>query len=139
MFASGMMESFTNVLAIPDLDAETLNRTLLFIYTGAVDRLQWESAAKLYYAADKYQILSLKKMCTSYFTSNLGISNMCKTLILADWHQDEEMKTSVHQFLCKHVNKCVRSKEWKEFLEEHTQLAANTMQVVIMNGVITQK
>ncbi|KAG8175895.1 hypothetical protein JTE90_019316 [Oedothorax gibbosus] len=56
-----MSERRSGVVDIDDVDSETVDRMLAFLYSDSLDDLQWEEAAALYYAADKYAVQPLKK------------------------------------------------------------------------------
>ncbi|GIY19768.1 speckle-type POZ protein-like A [Caerostris extrusa] len=98
MLQSDVNEKAQDCIDIEDVDAETVRRMLLYMYTDACEDLQWESASKLYAAADKYQILSLKEECSSFLMSNLDTANACDALMIADLHKDEHLK--LNQIYC---------------------------------------
>ncbi|GIY19770.1 TD and POZ domain-containing protein 1 [Caerostris extrusa] len=91
MFESDMKEKAQYCIHIEDMDAGTVRRLLLYMYTDACVDLQWESALQLYAAADKYQILSLKDECSSFLKANLDAANACEALMIADLHHDEHL------------------------------------------------
>ncbi|PRD22121.1 UNVERIFIED_CONTAM: Tdpoz2 [Trichonephila clavipes] len=92
MFTNDMREKNSECVDIEDLDDGTVQRLLLYIYTATLQDLQWDSACNLYAAADKYEILSLKSECTFFLKDNLSQDNCCDLFILADLHQDEDLK-----------------------------------------------
>ncbi|GFY68115.1 hypothetical protein TNIN_445451 [Trichonephila inaurata madagascariensis] len=63
MFNNDMREKNSECVNIEDLDDDTV-QTMLYMYTATVPDLQYDSAYNLYAAADKYEILSLKRMST---------------------------------------------------------------------------
>ncbi|GFX38458.1 hypothetical protein TNCV_2344311 [Trichonephila clavipes] len=93
MFSNDMRERNSECVDIENLDDDTFQRMLEYMYTATVPDLQWDIAYNLY-AADKYEILSLKSKCASFLTDNLTQDNACDLLILADMHQDEELKST---------------------------------------------
>ncbi|GIY38829.1 speckle-type POZ protein [Caerostris extrusa] len=98
MLQSDMKEKAQDSIDIEDVDADTVRRMLLYMYSDACEDLQWESASQLYAAADKYQILSLKEECSSFLMSNLDTANACDALMIADLHNDEHLK--LNQIYC---------------------------------------
>ncbi|KAF8771293.1 TD and POZ domain-containing protein 5 [Argiope bruennichi] len=127
MFSSGMKEQISNCINIEDMSDETIRRMLFFVYTKRVEELTWESASDLYAAADKYAILSLKDICSSYLKDNLSPNNACKALLLADFHADGGLKSAVQDYILKHVKDIVNSNEWKILMETNAKLAAETV------------
>ncbi|KAG5676305.1 hypothetical protein PVAND_006152 [Polypedilum vanderplanki] len=83
MFNADMSETKTKTVKIDDIDGDTFLEFLRFIYTGQVENLK-DIASSLIYAADKYEIIKLKKICTESLMKNLSIKNASETLILAD-------------------------------------------------------
>ncbi|GIY22127.1 TD and POZ domain-containing protein 1 [Caerostris extrusa] len=100
---------------------------LQFMYTADHRDLRWNSACQLYEAADKYEILSLKKICSSFLVSDLSVTNACELLDLFDMHQDADEKQVVQNFILKRDAEVFNSEEWKRFIETNTKLAADTM------------
>ncbi|GIY22802.1 TD and POZ domain-containing protein 3 [Caerostris extrusa] len=127
MFESDMKEKAQDCIHIEDVDADTVRRLLLYMYTDACEDLQWESASQLYAAADKYQILSLKNECSSFLKTNLDAANVCEALMIADLHHDEHLKSASSEFILKHDKKIFNSDEWKRVIRSNGQLAAETM------------
>ncbi|XP_015909800.1 speckle-type POZ protein [Parasteatoda tepidariorum] len=127
MFERDMAEKESGVVKLTDLDADTLTRMLRFIYSGCVEDLNCEIAANLYSAADKYQCLNLKEECASFLKTNLSVANVCDVIYIADMHQDEDLKAAGCEFITLHGAETLRSEEWKMFLKNKTQLAAETL------------
>ncbi|GFY68309.1 hypothetical protein TNIN_219481 [Trichonephila inaurata madagascariensis] len=76
MFTNDLREKNSECVMIEDLDDDTVQRMLQYIYTATVPDLQWDSACNLYAAADKYEILSLKNKTfkTSRTETSFGIT-----------------------------------------------------------------
>ncbi|GFY37077.1 hypothetical protein TNIN_3041 [Trichonephila inaurata madagascariensis] len=62
MFTNDMKEKNNKCVDIEDLDDDTVQRMLLYMYTATLPDFQWDSACNLYAAANKYEILSLKNV-----------------------------------------------------------------------------
>ncbi|GFY56062.1 hypothetical protein TNIN_348831 [Trichonephila inaurata madagascariensis] len=126
MFTSDMKEKSTGSVYIEDLDDDTVQRMLLYIYTATMPDLLWDSACNLYAAADKYEILSLKSECSSFLKDNLSLDNALDLLILSDMHHDEDLKSSTEKFILNHRG-IFKTSEWKLFMKTNLQLAADLM------------
>ncbi|GFU07712.1 hypothetical protein NPIL_350791 [Nephila pilipes] len=127
MFATDMKENIQECVDIPDLDDDTVRRMLLYVYTNALEDLQWESALRLYAAADKYEIVALKSKCSCFLKRNLCPSNLYDALVLADRHADGELKAAAQDYALKHEENVFNSEEWKAFVQSYSTLAAATM------------
>ncbi|CAL1293286.1 unnamed protein product [Larinioides sclopetarius] len=124
MFTSDMREKTDECVNIPDLDDDTVRRMLHFLYTDTIEDLQWEGAKDLYFAADKYEIFSLKQKCASFLKHNLQTSNCCDLLLLADMHNDSDLKTFVLDHIIIQNQQIFLSPEWEIFIKDHINLAA---------------
>ncbi|GBN55472.1 TD and POZ domain-containing protein 1 [Araneus ventricosus] len=130
MFASVMREKINDCVEIEDLNDDTVSRLLLYIYSCEIEELEWVSGTKLYEAADKYQMLTLKEVCSSYVKTNLCRSNACDTLVLADLHQDVDLKTFVQDFILRLGKDIINSEEWEYLMRDNIKLAAETMHLL---------
>ncbi|CAL1291028.1 unnamed protein product [Larinioides sclopetarius] len=115
-------------LEIFDIDAETLDRFLLFLYSETLENLEWNMAIKLLYAANKYQVASLKKECSSFLMSNLSLSNVCEALLLADLYQEDQLRTKCQDSILENAAEIFPSKEWEIFTIDNPLLSAKMLQ-----------
>ncbi|GBM11914.1 Speckle-type POZ protein [Araneus ventricosus] len=127
MFKSNMKERAKDRIDIEDLKPDTVRRMLLYMYTDSLEELQWETASELYVAAEKYQITTLKDKCSSFLKTNLSLTNACEVLLLADLHQDKELKSTVQDFILENDKSIINSSEWKLLMQANVHLAAETM------------
>ncbi|GBO45493.1 TD and POZ domain-containing protein 5 [Araneus ventricosus] len=127
MFTNDMKEKNCGHVDISDLEDDTVHRMLTYVYTDSLEDLQLDSAFKLYAAADKYEILSLKTRCSSFMKENLCPTKACEVLFLADQHQDVDLKCFVQDYILEHDKEVFGSQEWKDFMDTNLKLAANIM------------
>ncbi|GBN29123.1 Speckle-type POZ protein [Araneus ventricosus] len=134
MFSSDMKEKSSGRVDIIDLEDDTVHRMLLYIYTDTLEDLQLENACKLYAAADRYELLSLRSRCSSFLKDNLCPTKVCDVLALADRHQDDNLKSCVQDFILVHDKEVFGSQEWKDFMATNLELAADTMYRKVFPG-----
>ncbi|CAL1279324.1 unnamed protein product [Larinioides sclopetarius] len=127
MLSSDMREKNSNIIPIDDLENDTVQQLLQFIYTDRLEDLCWDSATKLYYAGDKYQIERLKVICSSFLVNNVSPSSASELLILADKHSDSDLKEAVEDFILRHEEQVFELEEWHKLTETNSQLALKTM------------
>ncbi|GBN88589.1 Speckle-type POZ protein B [Araneus ventricosus] len=127
MFQSDMKEKAQDRIDIEDLKPDTVRRMLLYMYTDSLEELEWKTASDLYYAAEKYQIMTLKDKCSSFLKSNLTLTNACEILLLSDLLQDKELKSTVQNFIMKNDKSVINSSSWKLLMKDNLPLAAETM------------
>lgn len=133
MFESHMREHRDGFVDITDLEPDTVERFLRFLYTDTLEALNAEEAIKLYPAADKYNVVYLKHLCRNILISHLSVSAVCEVLILADKHSDDDLLEAVKNFIQKNANDIFHSEQWKKFAETPSQLATSTMLYVLTN------
>ncbi|GBL92712.1 Speckle-type POZ protein-like B [Araneus ventricosus] len=92
MLTSNMKENVKNMVDISDLEEDTVHRMLTFMYTDMAGNLDWDTAKKLYFAADKYGLITLKRLCSEVLYQNLSVTNVGEVLALANIHADEYLK-----------------------------------------------
>ncbi|CAL1262168.1 unnamed protein product [Larinioides sclopetarius] len=129
MFSNDMKEKINDRVEIDDLKDDTVSRMLRYIYCAEVEKLDWGSAIQLYEVSDKYEILTLRDVCSSYLKNNLCGKNACEALVLADLHQDEGLKYFVQDFIVTQGKAIVFCKEWEQLMETNPKLAAETMRL----------
>ncbi|GBN88971.1 Speckle-type POZ protein [Araneus ventricosus] len=132
MFTQDMREKTSRIVDIPDLNADTLSRLLLYIYKDTVEELQWESAVDLFRAAEKYQLLNLRKKCSVFLKSNLSVYDVCSILSLANMHEAGDLRKAAEDFISEHDNEVFDSNEWKTFKEKNFRLASEIMERIIL-------
>lgn len=114
-------EGLSGVVNIKDLDSETLERMLVFLYSDSLEDLQWEEASALYYAADKYAIHPLKSRCLAVLKAGLAVSNACDAVMLADQHEDEQLMRCAMDFVRDH-DEVISSAEWESLEDSNPRL-----------------
>ncbi|CAL1296324.1 unnamed protein product [Larinioides sclopetarius] len=126
MFSTDMEEKMSGCVDMSDFPDETVQQLLLYLYTDRLEKLEWEDIYQLYKAADKYAIIALKDQCSSFLKVNLNMENACRTLILSDLHQDEDLKLIAQDFILKNAKEVFKSEEWKLLADSNSKLALET-------------
>ncbi|GBN67424.1 Protein maternal effect lethal 26, partial [Araneus ventricosus] len=127
MFTGEMKEKTSKCVEIEDLENDTLEKFLAFLYTDSFEESQWNAVVELYYAADKYQVERLKFFCCSFFANNIDVSNVCDLLMLADRHSDSYLKARVEYYIVTHHDCIFGSPTWKQFSDKQPLLALSAM------------
>lgn len=109
------------------MENDTVQKLLLFLYSDKLENLKWNSAIKLYHAADKYKVEKLKVMCTAFLVSNISVSNVSDLLLLADTHNDPHLKMAVEAFIFKHDEEVFCSDQWRKLIRTNPLLVSKTM------------
>lgn len=127
MLRSDMVEGRTGVVNIQNMDVDTFQRFLRYLYTGRLDNtLSFDAVMSLYEAGDMYGVESLSRRCSHFLIRNLMVANACDALAVADAHGDAEFVEAVTVFILeKKVPKCGDS--WRAFCKSHPLLATDVL------------
>ncbi|GBO05359.1 Speckle-type POZ protein [Araneus ventricosus] len=129
MLKSDMLEKETGVVDVEGIDSKTFRRLMCFIYTATFDRdMDCEDIANLYAAADRYSVVSLKRICSSILKSYISVDNWCYLLIFSELHQDDELKHVVEFFIFTHYEDIIHSCDWKIMEENYSQMAEDVLE-----------
>ncbi|XP_057318692.1 speckle-type POZ protein-like B [Microplitis mediator] len=85
MFTHQLKENKENEIDISDMDPDTCEKLLEFIYTDNVSDFN-EVSERLYKVTDKYQLPTLKVLCEESFCKNVNVGNAVQYLVLLDRH-----------------------------------------------------
>ncbi|XP_035218094.1 speckle-type POZ protein B-like [Stegodyphus dumicola] len=132
-FARMFTESTENRIIMSDVNQSVAEQLVLFIYTGQINELSYFTARDLYAAADKYAILELKAFCRQAIISLLSISTAIEALILADTHNDVEMKMDIMSYIFFNLKAIIVTEKWAVFLKEHPKLGTEVQSFIINN------
>lgn len=127
MFSSDTKEMQNSTVDITDLDSETVNRMLKFIYSDAIDEMNEDLIEKLYAAADKYEILCLKERCSTLLKTLLNKVSVCDIYTLADLHQDDSLKAAAQNYIFIYAHTILKSSKWAEFMLSNPRLSSEIM------------
>ncbi|GBN66479.1 Speckle-type POZ protein [Araneus ventricosus] len=130
LFNNRMKEKVIDCVQIEDLDAETVRRFLLFMYSDCLKDLDLENAKKLYFAGEKYEVFPLKCKCSHFLEKNLCPSNCCDVLILADKYSDSDLKKAAQEYIAQHDKEVLESDQWKSLEETNINLAFETFRIM---------
>merc|ERR1719447_2403225 len=84
MLDQNMVEAEKGEVNIVDVEPDTLKQMLEFVYTGQVQEEDY--TPELLYAADKYELSDLVKLCACKFRSKITPETAADILLLADRH-----------------------------------------------------
>ncbi|CAL1290838.1 unnamed protein product [Larinioides sclopetarius] len=127
MFENDMIEKKSGIVDVKDIDIAILNMMLTYMYSAKVETLNYDSAVKLYTAADRYEVIALKEHCSLFLKLDLSASNACDVLILADMHGDMDLKAYTKDFICAHADIILEMPEWNRLIESRIELAAEVL------------
>jgi len=111
MFTSGMSESHTSKISIPNIKSHVFKALLQYIYCNEID-LDEQLALDLIPVVDEYLMKGLKGICEKYLCEQLRKDNVVDMLIVADRHEIEELKKSCFTMIQKNMGNIDESGEF---------------------------
>lgn len=121
-FTHDMIEKKSNEVSITDIDPEIFEKVLRYIYTDQVSDLE-VVAAKLLEAADKYQLLSLKKLCEEALMRSSNRENIVEIVVLADRHSAQNLKDYAIKCIIADARDVMKTPEFGELERTSPSLA----------------
>lgn len=122
MFDYDSSEAVENTVAISDIGSATVKRLVSFLYTATLEKCDFDETLELYYAADKYEVLSLRDECKTELLKNIDVNNACSLFTLASRHNDENLKKGVVQFVSANFISVVNMESFMEMSKEDMAL-----------------
>jgi hypothetical protein len=108
------------ILELKNLDFETAERIINFIYDGKIDDIQ-DYAKTLYHTADQFEMPQLKKYCEESVLAGLTGENAMETVEFAIENDLDDLKWKSLEFLARHISE-VPQIDWVPFIEESPDL-----------------
>ncbi|XP_057339968.1 speckle-type POZ protein-like [Microplitis mediator] len=121
IFTSNMKESRESEITIPEIKPEIFKKILYSIYTDEVTELD-ENAEDLLEAADRFQLLSLKKRCEESLCKSVTVERAITILTLAERHSAKQLVDFVADFIVNNGDKVVETPEYNIMEESHPSL-----------------
>ena len=130
MFSHNFKEAEENKVDVVDINADTFEEMLIFMYSGKVENLK-KNAANLMMAGEKYYLQDLKQMAEESLSLNLGVDNVLDLLVTAYLHNATNLRTLAMEFIGENAKKVSAQKEWREKMLMYPQMMADVMDVII--------
>ena len=133
MFTHDLAEKNTNIVDIPDCAAESFEIFLHYLYSGNVETLSASNVYDVYYAADKYRVDDLKKMCVKFMTKNISVETFSDIIALSLRHGESKLQKLAGDFFSQNIKKIIKTVQWQKYLAENpTQ--ANELLIKALNA-----
>ncbi|KAK0161716.1 hypothetical protein PV327_008134 [Microctonus hyperodae] len=102
MFKADMTESVNKIIVINDIDFDIIKKVIRFIYTGVLDpTLDVNALLSILEVANKYEIMSLKKLCEERLIEDMTTDNVLKILERASLYGVPQMMETLTSFMVK--------------------------------------
>jgi len=116
MLRHEFLEKQNSRVDVKEIDGETMELLLSYIYTGHVADFKNVSVVELFKAADRYRLDHLKHMCEEELVNRVEASNAADILSLAHKYNAAPLKSFALAMISRNVEQVMRTRGWKELI-----------------------
>lgn len=116
MLRHEFLEKQNSRVDVKEIDGETMELLLSYIYTGQVTDFKNVSVVELFKAADRYRLDHLKNMCEEELVKRVEASNAADILSLAHKYNAGPLKSFSLAMISRNVEEVMRTRGWKELV-----------------------
>lgn len=116
MLRHEFLEKQNSRVDVKEIDAETMDLLLYYIYTGQVQDFNKVSVVDLFKAADRYRLEDLKHICEEELIERVEASNAADILSLAHKYNAQPLKSFALKMISRNVEEVLRTPGWKELI-----------------------
>lgn len=98
-------------IKVTDIQPDTFQLLINYIYTDTVDMTSVEQAFELLYASRKYLLEQLSDMCIAYIQANISVDNVIEVLNYPDFMHDKQLISFSLKLFCEHANYLLQEKK----------------------------
>ena len=122
MLRHEFLEKQNSRVDVKEIDSETMELLLYYIYTGQVKDFSRVSVVDLFKAADRYRLEDLKHVCEEELIERVDASNAADILSLAHKYNAQPLKSFSLAMISRNVEEVMRSPGWKELIQSDQTL-----------------
>ena len=112
MLINDTKEAKENKIEIADVDSDTMEIFLEYIYGSKLPCLDKGQAYHLMIMGDKYNVGALVQACQLYLLDDLQASDLVQVAILGDLVKDEKLKNAAISKMGEHIGPLNELKDW---------------------------
>lgn len=127
LLSSDMKERQDNVIVVSDISPDAMTEVLRFIYTGKVENLE-NLKKELIYAAEKYDLSSLKVLCESAYQRNINTNNIVEILEIVTSFNCKKLRDTAFNFVIEQPE-ITKSVEFIKLTDSNPQLLRDILTV----------
>eukprot|EP00088_Acartia_fossae_P071539 TRINITY_DN9837_c1_g2_i4.p1 TRINITY_DN9837_c1_g2~~TRINITY_DN9837_c1_g2_i4.p1 ORF type:complete len:379 (+),score=89.55 TRINITY_DN9837_c1_g2_i4:59-1195(+) len=117
MLRHEFLEKQNSRVDVKEIDPETMELLLYYIYTGQVQDFNKVSVVDLFKAADRYRLEDLKHICEEELIERVEASNAADILSLAHKYNAQPLKSFALAMISRNVEEVMRTPGWKELIQ----------------------
>ncbi|KAK9510311.1 hypothetical protein O3M35_005121 [Rhynocoris fuscipes] len=101
LFFGGLSKKSDEPIRVPDIDAGTFRTLLMYLYSDSLKLGRVDDAGRLLYAAKKYLIPQLGRLCLEYLLDRTCIQTLWEVLAIGESLDEEELIEAVLKIMCR--------------------------------------
>ncbi|XP_078494071.1 kelch-like protein 12 [Ciona intestinalis] len=138
-----MEEKHKDVVELHDLDAESVEKLVDFMYTGKIN-INTNNVCDLLAVSDFLKIHSVKKLCIAYLLTTVSLQNCFTIQALADCFTIPELTEKFNKFVVENYQQVVSDDQFKKlskddviklFQSTHGKVSSDLVYTAVMNWV----
>lgn len=122
MLSNEMPEGTTNKVEIQDIEPDTFQELLKFIYSGKISFIDIEKMGALLIAGDRYGVSDLRPFCEENIIKNISVDTAANVFMLADLIKSEDLKEKAMKFIFAQKNQVINTDSYRKMTESHLHL-----------------
>ncbi|XP_078494143.1 kelch-like protein 12 [Ciona intestinalis] len=143
MFETEMEEKHKDVVELHDLDAESVEKLVDFMYTGKIN-INTNNVCDLLAVSDFLKIHSVKKLCIAYLLTTVSLQNCFTIQALADCFTIPELTEKFNKFVVENYQQVVSDDQFKKlskddviklFQSTYGKVSSDLVYTAVMNWV----
>ena len=132
MLTHDMEENRSGRIEIKDLDVDTMDSMLSYIYSGKIGNMDGKEEMLLA-AGEKYNLPGLKALCEDALSRVMNIDNALDMLLVADLHKAENVKDLALKFIVENAQEIVSQDDCSKKLEKFPSILLDMFKASIKN------
>ena len=129
MFASRCKEETEQVINIEDIEAETMESFLKFMYTDSINMEKLD--CNLLIAADRYNFKRLANVCLRHLLRTLNTENVMEITVTAYLLNNDVLLKEASKFIFNHRGNIKKCEQWDDIKARHPGIATKVMDLIV--------
>ncbi|XP_073987327.1 BTB/POZ domain-containing protein 6-like isoform X2 [Rhodnius prolixus] len=101
LFFGGLSDPLCESIRVPDIEPHIFKMLLMYMYSDSLNLHNIEEAGNLLYAAKKYLMPQLSRLCLEYLLDRTCIQTLWDILTIAESLDEEELIEAVLKIMCR--------------------------------------
>ncbi|KAK0083980.1 hypothetical protein PV325_007823 [Microctonus aethiopoides] len=123
MFKAGMTESVNKRIIVTDIEVDIMKKVIDFMYTGVIHPVpDIDVLISILEVADKYEIMTLKKLCDQKLLEKITLKNVLEILDKTSLYQVPQLRQIITSFMVENKKSIVGSERFADLHNRKPEL-----------------